>query len=143
MNSIRITVDSNVFISGLLDSKDCKTVFTAFKRHKFVLIISSVLFQELLWVLARPKFNQITNKEEGRDVLNSIKDLAIFVEPSQPISVCRDIKDNKVLECAVEGQCQYLVTRDQDLLILKDIQKIPIITPKEFMKILSEESTNA
>ncbi|HEX8932007.1 MAG TPA: putative toxin-antitoxin system toxin component, PIN family [Patescibacteria group bacterium] len=46
----------------------------------------------------------------------------------------RDIDDNRVLEAAVEGKCQYIITGDADLLDLKIFQSIKIITAEDFLK---------
>ncbi|NJN72953.1 MAG: putative toxin-antitoxin system toxin component, PIN family [Limnothrix sp. RL_2_0] len=49
--------------------------------------------------------------------------------------VSRDPKDNKFLELAVDGNADYLITGDQDLLILHPFQKTQIITPAQFLKL--------
>ena len=50
------------------------------------------------------------------------------------INAVRDDDDNRVLEAAVEGKCEYVVTGDEDLLSLQNYGGIKIITPAEFLR---------
>jgi uncharacterized protein len=58
--------------------------------------------------------------------------------PEHRIEVCRDPKDDKLLEIAVEGKADALVTGDDDLLVLHPFRGIPIIGPAEFLRRLDE-----
>lgn len=55
------------------------------------------------------------------------------------INLCRDSKDNKFLECAVDGEADYLISNDEDLLIIKKINNIPIIKIGNFFRVLFEK----
>ena len=57
------------------------------------------------------------------------------IEPKIKIQTCRDACDNMFLECAVTAKAQYLVSGDDDLLSMKEINGIPIVTPREYLKI--------
>jgi len=57
-----------------------------------------------------------------------------MVKTKEEITVCRDPKDNMILELAVAGQADYIVTGDKDLLALNPFRKIQIVTPAEFLK---------
>ena len=48
----------------------------------------------------------------------------------------RDIKDNKFLACGIEAQVEYIVTGDDDLLVLKNYEGITIIKPREFLEMI-------
>jgi uncharacterized protein len=52
-------------------------------------------------------------------------------------AVPRDPEDNMVLECAIEGQAQYIVSGDNDLLVLKEFRGIKIVRASEFLKVLA------
>jgi predicted nucleic acid-binding protein len=65
------------------------------------------------------------------------------VEPGEvPEDVVRDRKDRAVLACAVGGKAEYIVTGDEDLLILKTYQDVGIVTPAQFLEILQPPLTN-
>ena len=51
---------------------------------------------------------------------------------------CRDPKDNQFLELAVNGQADFIVTGDEDLLVLHPFRAIPILTPRDFLHVLEE-----
>jgi uncharacterized protein len=61
----------------------------------------------------------------------------VQVELSGSVKVCRDPDDDKLLEIAVVGRANCLVTGDQDLLVLDRFQGIPILTPAGFLAIVS------
>jgi putative PIN family toxin of toxin-antitoxin system len=60
----------------------------------------------------------------------------ISVKVSSMVNLCRDPKDNKFLECAIDGDAEYLVSNDKDLLILKDVFPIPIVKIGTYYRVL-------
>lgn len=131
-------VDTNIFISGLLGSGPCRKIYLSFKEGRFNLFISEILFEELKFILERPKFNLLINRQEREEMLSFIKFRAVFDKPKEKVNICRDIKDNKVLECALETNPNFIVTGDTDLLVLKTFRGIPILKPKEFLTHLNK-----
>jgi len=131
-----IVVDTNIFISALLKSKNCAKILEALKQNKFQLVISKKMTEEFLFVVERPNFEfSESEKIELKELL--IEKSKSLLNPAEKISVCRDEKDNMVIECAVDGNADFIVTGDKDLLVLKSFRKIPIITPRKFLKIVS------
>jgi predicted nucleic acid-binding protein len=63
---------------------------------------------------------------------------ALQVELSGMVRVCRDPDDDKLLETALVGRADCLVTGDRDLLVLHPFQRIPILTPAGFLASLSQ-----
>ena len=55
-----------------------------------------------------------------------------MIEIITKINLCRDPKDNKFLELAIKGKADYLISGDQDLLILNPFQEISILSPQAF-----------
>ena len=64
------------------------------------------------------------------------------MQPIRAVRACRDPKDDKVLEIAVAGQADVIVTSDDDLLVLHSFEEIPIVGPAEFLSLLPSESAN-
>ncbi|MDI6793639.1 MAG: putative toxin-antitoxin system toxin component, PIN family, partial [bacterium] len=58
----------------------------------------------------------------------------VWLRPEAALS--RDIKDNMVIECAIEGGADYIVSGDPDLKVLKEYQEIQIVSPGEFLEML-------
>ena len=88
--------------------------------------------EEVLW---RKKFDPyITIDERGRFLRSFLND-ALLIKATEKIQVCRDPKDNMILELAVSGQADCIVTGDKDLLTLNPFRRIQILTPTEFLKL--------
>ena len=136
---IKAVIDTNVFISGLIGSGNPQLILNSLGDKKFNLIISQALIDELLDVLTRPRFQKYFTYNDIKELASLIQSSAQITSPSVKIQICRDPKDNIVLECAVAGEADFIVTGDDDLLCLTSYQAIHIITPALFVEILETE----
>jgi putative PIN family toxin of toxin-antitoxin system len=91
------------------------------------------LAAELIEVMRREKFDTYLSLERRDELVASLIRECEFVETSTTIAVCRDPKDNKVLELAVDGAAAAIVTGDADLLVLHPFQGISILSPGDFL----------
>ncbi len=82
---------------------------------------------------ARPKLKKYFLKNDLTDLLNTIDEVAEFVEVTSDVTECRDPKDNFLLSLAVDGNADYLLTGDNDLLVLERIGDTEIKTISEFL----------
>jgi putative PIN family toxin of toxin-antitoxin system len=57
-----------------------------------------------------------------------------FIKVTTTVTICRDPKDNKFLELALEVNAACIVTGDKDLLVLNPFENIPIVTPADFLR---------
>ena len=133
MNKSRIVIDTNVFISALLIKKSLhfQVVNIAFKQG--IILYSDATFTELQQVLARHKFDKYITVEERNIFLFKLANESKSVVIQEEIKACRDAKDNKFLELAVNGNADSIVTGDTDLLVLNPFREIEIITPEVFV----------
>lgn len=97
------------------------------------LLISDATLFELAAVLARPKFDPYVSIGDRQEFIRLVGRVAERI-PTYTIHACRDPKDNMILEVAVNGQVDVIVTGDQDLLKLHVIQAIPIVTPASYLE---------
>ena len=134
---VRVVLDTNVFVSILLKSKSCLKIRNAFLDGAFDIVTSPDLIKELIATIGKPKFKNIFDHHEIKNLIELINIDAILSIPEEKITVCRDPADNIILECAVSGKADFIVTGDKDLLTLKSFRKVPIITPKKFLEIIS------
>jgi putative PIN family toxin of toxin-antitoxin system len=132
-------IDTNVIVRGLIGSPVSRALFRAFKAERFKLFISPPLLREIIHTLNKPRLRPLIDSKERNDILLFIQERAIFVNPQEVIFESRDTKDNIVLECATEAKADFIVTLDNDLLVLKSFRDIPIVEPEEFLTHISKE----
>ena len=128
----KVVLDTNVFLSSLLRSKSCLRIFEMLAQRSFILILSDPLLTELKTVLTSKEFGNIADSDI-KLLFETIVENCEIVRPRRSITNCRDTDDNKFLEAAVESKAGFVVSGDRDLLILKSIEGIPILSPKEFI----------
>lgn len=137
---LSVVIDTNIFVSALLGSKNCLSVYNSFVDGEIEIIISPALFGELIDVLSRTKFEGIINAQDIVILANLLRTDAHWVVTREKIRLCRDPKDNIVLECTVSGKVDFIISGDPDLLSLKKFRNIPVITPKQFVKLTRKYS---
>ncbi len=134
MNSeqLRGVFDNNVLVSAALLADVPRKAFDKLLDNGTVLVSIPVLL-ELAAVLNRPKFDQYVTHDERMRFMVSFLKVAQMVEVNETIVACRDPKDDKLLELAVNGNADFLITGDKDLLVLSPFRGVEIITPREFL----------
>lgn len=94
------------------------------------------LVEELVEKLeARLHFSPEQVAETLADFLGFLRVVQI---PKVLNAVPRDPEDNMVIECAIEGHAQYIVSGDNDLLVLKEFRGIQIVRASDFLKVLAD-----
>lgn len=129
-NPLKVILDTNVLISSILFGGKPRKIIKHVQEGNITPIISPVLLAELIDVLVK-KFQFAPDKLLLVEDL--IKENFMLVNPSITISIISDKDDNRVLEAAIEGGCNYIVSGDQDLLKLKSFQNVKIVTPDTFL----------
>jgi uncharacterized protein len=118
---MRLILDTNLWISFLISSNYEKLDNLLFDQ-KCTLLFSHELLEEFITVANRPKLKKYFSKSDLFDLLETIDEVAEFVEVTSEVSECRDPKDNFLLSLAVDGNADYLLTGDNDLLVLGEIE---------------------
>ena len=133
-NEIRCVFDTNVIVSALLfeNSKPAQALRYALANGEVLLSLD--LLEELNEVLGRKRFNRYVTSEEREKFLEALVERAVLVELTEKVQECRDPKDDKVLELALSGEAQYIVSGDKDLLVLHPFRNVVVITADEFLK---------
>jgi putative PIN family toxin of toxin-antitoxin system len=139
----RVVLDTNVLISAALSRLGSPFACLRWVLDNATLIVARELLEELETRLARPKFNKYVDDLRRREFVADLGLSAVLVELSGMVRVCRDPDDDKLLEIAVAGRVDCLVTGDQDLLVLHPFQGIPILTPAEFVAAVSRDADPA
>ncbi len=128
---MRFVFDTNVLVSALLfeDSKPAQTLFFALEHGE--ILLSTDLVNEIHEVIYRRKFDRYISNEQRDEFLTALVQSGNLVEITESINECRDPKDNMVLELAVSGQADVIVSGDEDLLVLHPFRGISILTPED------------
>ncbi len=133
MAEVKVVPDTNILVSSLVFGGEPEKILFLIQRKKIIGVTSKVLVAELCEILLK-KFN--FSKERVLQLEHKMRKSFQVVYPRKTISVSRDPDDNRVLEAAVEGSCNFIVTGDKDLLILKKYKKVTVLTPSEFLKVI-------
>ena len=129
----RIILDTNLWISFLI-SKDLSKLDKLLFSKKCILVFSKELLDEFLSVANRPKFRRYFSQSDIEDILETIDEFADFVTVTSEIDICRDVKDNFLLSLSIDGNADFLLTGDSDLLILKQFEQTEIISITAFLE---------
>ena len=129
---MKVVIDSNLFISSIFGKITSKLVQDIVLK-KFELVTSQKQIQEICGVLRRPKFQNKISEKQINELEQIIIKHGIIVDTPGIIFDCRDPKDNFILEMAVNGKANIIVTGDSDLLELNPYREIKIIKFSEFI----------
>ncbi len=129
----RIIIDTNLWISFLITKDFTKLDNIIFSRHG-IIVFSQELLDEFLEVARRPKFRRFFSSADIEEILETIDEYADFVKVQTKIEVCRDPKDNFLLSLSVDGNADFLLTGDKDLLDLTKFGETTIITISDFLQ---------
>lgn len=98
-------------------------------------MFSDRLIEEFVEVVLRPKLQKYFQYQDIENILFHFENFGEKVEVSRKVNLCRDVKDNFLIELALDGKADYLVTGDADLLILTEIEGVKVLTFSDFSTI--------
>jgi putative PIN family toxin of toxin-antitoxin system len=129
----RVVVDTNALISRLLlpGSVPGRAVRKAVDEGQ--LLVSEATLVELADTLARQKFDRYISLADRQEFLPLLGRVAEMVPITYAVRACRDPRDDKFLELAINGRASVIVTGDKDLLALDPFHDIPIVTPARYL----------
>lgn len=137
---IRAVLDTNVLLSALLFGGRLERLHRDWRAGRFRLVMSRETTDELLRVMAYPKF-RLTHAEITFLFDTELLPYADVIELPASKSKqrwCRDPEDDKFIRCAKAGKCTRLITGDDDLLSLERVGKVVILSPAEFLGALGK-----
>ncbi len=134
MTDIRVVLDTNVIISAVFWRGSPYKVMRKVLRGELTLVTSTAILEEVMDRLQN-KFNLPAEEAEKlRDILLTH---SLLIEPTTKLKAVKaDEKDNKIVECAVDGRADFIVTGDSHILNLEEYRGIKIVTPAGLLKII-------
>jgi putative PIN family toxin of toxin-antitoxin system len=134
----RAVFETNVWVSGLVFSGEVRKVILAAVEGRILPVISMEILQELERVLKSRKFS--FSPRAISPILYEIQTLAVMAHPKLKLNVIKkDPADNRILECALAGKSDWIVSGDSDLLELVKFRGIAIRSPRDFLADLDGE----
>ena len=127
---MKIVLDTNVLVSGIFWGGVPFKILEHWILNDFEIVVTPDILNEYVRVIS-------TVGKKRSDIMSDWIDLitikTVIIEKQIEIALSRDKDDDKFLECAISGGVDFIVSGDDDLLILKSIHSIPILKPSEFL----------
>jgi len=138
----RVVLDTNVIVSGTFWTGPSFAILELADSGKIGVITSLPIIREYQDVIGRSEILDKTTQSQRKTAGDTVRKLltkAEVVEPRHEIyAVKDDPDDNKIIETAVAGKAEYIITQDKHLLFLKNYANIQIMTPENFLKSCNE-----
>jgi putative PIN family toxin of toxin-antitoxin system len=140
---MRVVIDTNVLVSRYMAPQGTPArIMAAWEKGAFELLVSAAILSEYRRVLSYPQVRRYHHLDDGRirRIVRRIRRAAIVTAPDQPVDVVKDDPaDNALLECAIAGNADAIVSGDRHLLALGEYAGIPIMTPAAFLLRLAQQ----
>jgi uncharacterized protein len=130
----RIIIDTNLWISFLITKDFIKLDEILFSKSS-IIVFSQELLDEFLEVAKRPKFQRFFSSSDIEEILETIDEYADFVTVQTKVNVCRDPKDDFLLALSIDGNADFLLTGDADLLSINKFGETTILTIADFLQL--------
>jgi uncharacterized protein len=130
---MRVVIDTGVLISAAIKTRTVPSIAVYQAGQRGALLRSQATEAELLDVIDRPYLARLI-APAARDRLVLLMATAELVTITERFTACRDPKDDKFLELAVNGRADLILTGDNDLLVLNPFRGISIVTPVAFAR---------
>jgi putative PIN family toxin of toxin-antitoxin system len=133
---MRAVIDTNIIIRAVIKPKGTVgPVLDRLRDGDYTAVYSELLLNELLAKLALPRIRDKYSVTDS-DVADLLTLLALrgeLVKPERHVNVCRDADDDRVIEAALAGRAEWVVTGDEDLLVLERFETVRFVTPRTFL----------
>jgi len=128
---VKAVFDTNIFVAAFVSEGICARLLRRARKKQVFLYTSTIILEEFQKVLSK---KLSASPKEIKEALKLVEEAVEgVVEPSHEVlGVCRDADDDRILACALAVDAKYLVTGDEDLLILKKYKGIRIVSPRDF-----------
>jgi len=134
---IRAVFDTSVLLRYLIKPSAAikELIEERWLGDKVQMVTAQDLMAELEGVLKRDYIQTLIQADEGQALLDGITLKADILPQLGPVpAYTRDPKDDKFIACALVGDANYLITEDKDMLTLKVVEDVRIMTPYDFLR---------
>lgn len=135
-----IVFDASAVISAALRESSVPGQSLLRAEEADIFALSDPVDAEIEAVLNRPRFAAAIAAARRTRVLEALRANAAWFRPSEPVTDCRDVKDNKYLELALAAGADAIVSGDADLLVLHPWRGVRILRPAEYLAEVGDAS---
>ncbi len=133
MKRKKVILDTNLWITFLISNR-LESIVELLLQGKIELIYSKELLEEILVVVQRPKFRKYFSGEKKSILLKVFDRYGRLVNVISDLKMCRDQKDDFLLNLSVDSKADFLITGDTDLLVIEKIKKTKIVSWSDFIE---------
>lgn len=134
----RVILDTNLLISRALTPSSLTASAVRLIIDHCDLLVSQAIMDEFATTLNRVQTKGYVKQDEAIALITAYKEMVEWIPIIERVEECRDPKDDKFLELAINGNAEYLITGDKDLLVLDLFRETHILSAKDFIaKILA------
>jgi putative PIN family toxin of toxin-antitoxin system len=136
--NIRIVIDTNWYVSGTINRKSRRVLFELLTGENFVILLSNEILAEYRLVISREKFKKIIKTAQVTRFINLVMSKVTIVQIKSSLTGSRDPKDNFLLSLCSDNSADFLISGDNDLLVLETTGATRIVTLHDFLEITSQ-----
>lgn len=133
-------IDTNVLISAIFWTGRPKQLLNKIRHGEITFLTSQILLDEFNKILVRADKPFKLSEKEAEQVVETMRNLAEVIQPRSRVSICGDENDNRVLECAVDGRAEWIISGDLHLLELQSYQGVKVVTVGDFLNQLERDA---
>ena len=133
---VKIILDTNWYVSATINRRSRRRLYEFLSNPQFQILYSTELLREYKEVIGRKKFRKIVSETITARFLNLTLPKLKNIETKSAIRLSRDSKDNFLLALALKSNADYLITGDDDLLVLNQIGRTKIVRMSEFHSLI-------
>ena len=136
--SFRIVIDTNLWIHFII-SNTYNKLDPFLLKNELLILFCAELMDEIKRCITKPKLKKYFSEKQSFDEMLNVFDPFIhFIDINHSVNLCRDPKDNFLLSLAIEGNADYLITGDKDLLVIGKFQKTKMVSFSQFLQLMNK-----
>jgi hypothetical protein len=138
---LRVVLDTNVLISALIRKGKPRKLLRRAYEKRFILILSREMMEEFLEVCGRDYFHEFVSDDEAARFSRMLVNLSQFVAIKSKFKVIsEDPSDDIIINTAIDGGAEYIVSGDEHLLALGEFRGIRMVSVSKMLKLLEKGS---
>ena len=134
---MKTVFDTNVLIAAFLTEGLCSGLLIRARKQAFNLVLCDDIIREFEGILIKKFKLTSTDISEISDIVSEAAS-EILHELGPIPNICRDPNDDMIIACTIDAAADYIVTGDEDLLILKRYKDIVILNPRNFEALFAD-----